>query len=89
MKKIVVHLGDGALGGIVLDDNVSDRKIQKMALKKVIETIGYQWEEVEEWPKACTFCKWYDNELRFCLNEDAEGCNDLRDCKKWEVKEER
>ena len=50
MKKIVVHLDDGMLG-IVLDDNTSDGEIQKMALEKVIETIGCQCEEVDEWPK--------------------------------------
>nr|DAI47908.1 MAG TPA: hypothetical protein [Caudoviricetes sp.] len=71
VKKIVVHLDDGMLG-IALDDNASDREIQKKALEKVLEVTAYQYEEVEEWPKACTLCEWHDDGLRFCLNEDAE-----------------
>ena len=86
MKKIVVYL-DNEMLGIALDDNASDREIQKKTLEKVIEATEYQCEEVEEWPKACTLCKWYGDGLRFCLNEDAEGCNDLQDFEKWEIRE--
>lgn len=33
-------------------------------------------------------CEWHDDRIKLCLNEDAEGYNDVQDCEKWELKEE-
>ena len=86
MRKIVVYLNDEVLG-IAIDDNASDKEIKEQVLEEVIDRTVYDYEEVDKWPKVCTLCEWYDDRLRLCLNEDAEGYNDLQDCKKWEVRE--
>ena len=87
MRKIVVHLNDEVVG-ISIDDNASDKEIKEQVLEEVMDRIAYDYEEVNEWPKSCDFCEWHDDYLGLCLNEDAEGCNDLCNCEKWEAKEE-
>ena len=87
MRKIVLYLNDEAIG-ITVDDNASDKEIGEKVLEEVINNTTYNYEEVDKWPKACTLCNWYNDDFRFCVNEDAEGCNDLWDCEKWEDKEE-
>nr|DAF27359.1 MAG TPA: hypothetical protein [Caudoviricetes sp.] len=86
MRKIVIHLNDEVLG-IAIDDNASDAEIKEQVLEEVIDRIAYDYEEVDEWPRVCTLCTWHDEFLRLCLNEDAEGCNDLQNCEKWEIRE--
>ena len=87
MKKIVIHLDNKVLG-IALDDNASDKEIREKVLEEVIDQIAYDYEEVDEWPKTCDFCEWYIDRIKFCLNEDVVVCNGLRNCEKWETKEE-
>lgn len=87
MRKIVVYLNDGAFG-ISIDDNASDKEIKERVLEEVIDRIAYDYEEVEEWPRACTICEWHVDRIRFCLNKDVVTRNDVQDCEKWELKEE-
>ena len=87
MRKIVVYLNNKATG-IAIDDNASDKEIREQVLEEVIDRIAYDYEEVDEWPKTCALCEWYDDYIRLCLNENTEGCNDLQGCEKWEAKEE-
>lgn len=87
MRKIVIHLNNKAIG-ITIDDNASDEEIREKVLEEVIDRIAYDYEEVDEWPRVCTLCEWYDDYIRLCLNEDVEGCNALQCCEKWEAKEE-
>lgn len=87
MRKIVVYLNDGVFG-ISIDDNASDKEIKEKVLEEVIDRIAYNYEEVDEWPKTCTLCEWYDDRLRFCLNKGVVTCNDVQDCEKREIKEE-
>lgn len=87
MRKIVIHL-DGKAIGMVIDDNASDKEIGEKVIEEIIDQIAYDYEEVDEWPKICTFCEWYVDRIRFCLNEDVVMCNDVQGCEKWEAKEE-
>lgn len=87
MRKIVLYLNDEVVG-IDIDDNASDAEIEEQVLEEVIDRTAYDYEEVGEWPRACTLCEWYDDYIRLCLNENAERCNDLQGCEKWEAKEE-
>ena len=87
MRKIVVYLNDEAVG-ISIDDNASDKEIKERVLEEVIDRTAYDYEEVEEWPKICTLCEWHIDRIRFCLNKDVVTSNDVRDCEKWELKEE-
>lgn len=87
MRKIVVHLNDEVVG-ISIDDNASDKEIKEQVLEEVMDRIAYDYEEVDEWPRVCTLCEWYDDYIRLCLNENVERCNDLQGCEKWEAKEE-
>ena len=87
MRKIVVHLNDEVVG-ISIDDNASDKEIKEQVLEEVIDRTAYDYEEVDEWPRTCMLCEWHDDRIKLCLNEDAEGCNNLQDCEKWELKEE-
>lgn len=86
MRKIVIHLNDDVVG-IAIDDNASDKEIKEQVLEEVIDRIAYDYEEVDEWPKLCTLCEWHDDRIKLCLNEDAEGCNDLQNYEKWEIRE--
>lgn len=86
MRKIVIHLNDDVVG-IAIDDNASDKEIKEQVLEEVIDRIAYDYEEVDEWPRVCALCEWYDDYIRLCLNEDAERCNDLQGCDKWEARE--
>lgn len=87
MRKIVIHLNDEVVG-ISIDDNASDKEIEEQVLEEVVDRIAYDYEEVDEWPRVCILCEWYDDYIRLCLNENAERCNDLQGCEKWELKEE-
>lgn len=85
MRKIVIYLNGGAIG-MTIDDNASDKEIEEKVLEEVLDRIAYNYKEVDEWPKTCDFCEWYNDRISFCSNEDIVGCNSLCNCEKWEVK---